>query len=147
MDPITAKQFLISRVIEEADLETVPLSEVERKMLQFTEVHPTIPDIYDVNDEFERNYDRDEYEKKVALLLKNARARDEHDNPNRKQEWKDALAALQKEDHYILVMVNQAFGEGANSFYILGVRARDLLIYTVIGVVIVLMIIFWPANH
>ena len=147
MDPITAKQFLISRVIEEANLETVPLSEIEKKMLQFTEVHPTIPDIIDVNDEFERNYDSNEYEKKIALLLKNARARDERESPSRKQEWEDALVALRKEDHYILVMVGQAFGEHANSSYFLGVRTRDLLIYTVVGVVIVLMILFLPTSH
>lgn len=147
MDPVAAKQFLISRVIEEANLEAIPLSEIEKKMLQFTEVYPTIPDIYEVNDEFERNYDSDEYEKKIALLLKNARDRDEQGNPSRKQEWIDSLAALREEDHYILVMTNQAFGEDFNGSYFLGVRTRDLLIYTAIGIVIVLMIIFWPASH
>ena len=46
METTAAKQFLISRVIEEAKLEQVGLSEVERKMLYFTEVHPSLPDIY-----------------------------------------------------------------------------------------------------
>ena len=147
MDPVAAKQFLISRVIGEAELGSIPLSEVEKKMLQFTEVHPTIPDIYEVNDEFERNYDSDRYEKKIALLLKNARARDEQGNPSRKQEWIDSLAALRDEDHYISVMTNQAFGKDSNSSYFLGVRARDLLIYTAIGIVIVLMILYWPVSH
>jgi hypothetical protein len=48
MDTVAAKQFLISRVIAEAELERVPLSDVETKMLHFTEVHPSLPDIYDV---------------------------------------------------------------------------------------------------
>jgi len=48
MNSIDAKQFLISRVVEEAELEQMSLSPVERKMLQFTEAHPTIPDIYEV---------------------------------------------------------------------------------------------------
>lgn len=42
MDSVRAKQFLISRVLEEADLEKVHLSEVEKKMLYFTEVHPSL---------------------------------------------------------------------------------------------------------
>jgi hypothetical protein len=66
MDTVAAKQFLISRVIAEAELERVPLSDVEKKMLHFTEVHPSLPDIYDVYAEFERDYNSDEYEKKVA---------------------------------------------------------------------------------
>ena len=76
MDSAAAKEFLISRVIEEARADGVTLSEVERKMLYFTEVHPSLPDIYDVNEQFERNYDRDEYEAKISRLLKNARDRD-----------------------------------------------------------------------
>ncbi len=146
MEPVAAKQFLISRVIEEATSEGVPLSDVEKKMLQFTEVHPTIPDIYEVNDEFERNYDSDEYEAKITQLLKNAREQDEQNNPNQGQEWNDALNALQKEDHYILVMVNQAFGVDPNASYFLGVRTRDLLIYVAIAIALVLTIL-WRAGR
>jgi hypothetical protein len=43
MDTVAAKQFLISRVIAEAELERVPLSDVEMKMLHFTEVSSVIP--------------------------------------------------------------------------------------------------------
>jgi predicted nucleotidyltransferase component of viral defense system len=110
MDSIAAKQFLISRVVEQAKFEFAPLSEIERKMLYFTEVHPTLPDIYKVNEEFERKYDADEYEAKIVDLLKNARTRDSQDSPTLNQQWKDALNALKKEDHYILVMTDLAFG-------------------------------------
>jgi hypothetical protein len=48
MDPTSAKQFLISKVVEEAEFEHVALSETEKKMLCFTEVHPSLPDIYEV---------------------------------------------------------------------------------------------------
>jgi len=47
-----AKPFLISRVVEVAELQHLNLSEVEKKMLYFTEVHPSLPDIYEVNAEF-----------------------------------------------------------------------------------------------
>jgi hypothetical protein len=147
VDPIAAKQFLISRVIEEAELEHIPLSEVERKMLSFTEVHPSLPDIYEVNAEFEGNYDSDEYESKIAELLKSARDRDRKRSPDQDKMWKDVLDALRDEDHYILVMVGQAFGVGAASSG--GGRFRDVLVY-VVGITIVLfavLVVLWKLRH
>jgi hypothetical protein len=40
-----AKEFLISEIIAEAQRENVALSDVERKMLYFTETGWTLPDI------------------------------------------------------------------------------------------------------
>ena len=54
MNAVAAKQFLIARVIEEAELQQVLLSDLEKKMLYFTEVHPSLPDIYEINAEFEQ---------------------------------------------------------------------------------------------
>jgi hypothetical protein len=147
MDTVAAKQFLISRVIAEAELERVPLSDVEKKMLHFTEVHPSLPDIYDVYAEFERDYNSDEYEKKVAGLLKNARDNDRKPSADAEQQWKDALNALRAEDHYILVMTGQAFGFGSESR---GSRFRDFLLYISIGVGVVLLLFLWSlwsAKH
>jgi len=147
MDTVAAKQFLISRVIAEAELERAPLSDVEKKMLHFTEVHPSLPDIYDVYAEFERDYNSDEYEKKVAGLLKNARDNDRKQSADAEQPWKDALNALRAEDHYILVMTGQAFGFGSESR---GSRFRDFLIYISIGVGVVLLLFLWSlwsAKH
>ena len=148
METTAAKQFLISRVIEEAKLEQVGLSEVERKMLYFTEVHPSLPDIYEVNAEFERDYDSDTYEAKIASLLRKARDRDRQSSPSREPEWTDALEALKKEDHYILVMVGQAFGVGSVSAD--GHRTRDVLIYLGVGIGIVLLLVlkvFWGMRN
>jgi hypothetical protein len=146
MDASSAKQFLISRVVEEAEFEKVSLAEIEKKMLYFTEVHPSLPDIYEVNAEFERSYDTGEYEAKVASLLRKARDRDGKESPSRQQQWKDALDALKKEDHYILVMVAQAFGRTSGE----GHRVRDFLIYIAVGigvVIVALGIAFWQARH
>jgi hypothetical protein len=148
MDSTAAKQFLISKVLEEFDHEHVSLSDVERKMLYFTEVGPSLPDIYEVNAEFERTYDSNEYESKIAHLLKSARDRDRNSSLSREQPWKDALRALRKEDHYILVMTSQAFGaastaRGQN-------RLRDFLAYVAIGIGLVLalfLISMWKAGH
>ena len=147
MDSVTAKQFLISRVAEEAELEGVPLSKVEKKMLHFTEVHPTVPDIYEVNAEFERSYDSDEYEAKIASLLKKAREKDRSDSATKEQQWIDALDALKTEDHYILVMVSQAFGRTAGTK---GSRLRDFALYVAIGIGFVLILYLasiWKSGH
>jgi hypothetical protein len=138
MNPIAAKQFLIARVLEEADLEHVHLSDVEKKMLYFTEVHPSLPDIHEINAEFERDYDSDEYEAKVAGLLKNARERDSRSSPIQEQEWNDAIDALKQEDHYILVMVYCAFPEYRNALRPTH-HVRDYIIYIAIGIGVVLV--------
>jgi len=140
MDSVAAKQFLISRIVEEAELEHVPLSEVEKKMLYFTEVHPSLPDISEVNAEFERRYDSDEYEAKIVGLLKNARDRDGRSSPSRGEEWNDAIEGLKKEDHYVLVMVYCAFPEYRRSLLPTH-HARDYMIYIAIGIALVLAII------
>ena len=50
-----AKEFLVAKIAEEAQREGVPLSEVERKMLYFTETAWTLPDIMEVNEQSVRN--------------------------------------------------------------------------------------------
>lgn len=50
-----AKEFLIAQVMEQAKRENVPLSEIERKMLYFTELFDPPPGAYEVNYEFERD--------------------------------------------------------------------------------------------
>ena len=103
-----AKEILISQVVEQAQMDNVPLSDVERKMLYFTETEETPPDMPDVNDEFEREYDSVTYEKKIAGLLRNAFKRSRRESPDSEYRWKQSIAALRNEDHYLLVMVDQA---------------------------------------
>ena len=76
MEPNAAKQFLISRIVEEAELERVRLSEIEKKMLYFSERQLATPDMLQVVAEFERRYDSDEYENKVIGLLERALSHD-----------------------------------------------------------------------
>ncbi|MFZ0957492.1 MAG: hypothetical protein WAN60_14185 [Candidatus Sulfotelmatobacter sp.] len=103
-----AKEFLISQIVEEAQQENIPLSEVERKMLYFTESGWTLPDIMTVNEDFDREYDEGEYEHKIAKLVAKADkrirkgARDDYDK------WWAAIRFLEREDHYILVMIRSA---------------------------------------
>lgn len=143
MDAVAAKQFLISKVVQEADSTHVQISEIERKMLYFTEVHPSLPDILEVNTKFESDYDADEYEGKIAQLLQNARAKDRQLSPDREQEWKEALDALKKEDHYILVMADLAFRSTSGT----GHRWRDFFIYTAVGIGVVIVLVLWSIRR
>ena len=105
-----AKEFLVSSIVSEASLENVPLSEIERKELFFSETGWTLSDIMRVNEEFERNYDSGEYERKIAHLIRNARKRAERTDSEGGKSWADAIEILSEEDHYILVMIKQAGG-------------------------------------
>jgi hypothetical protein len=100
------KEFLISQAVEQAQGEKVPLSKVERKMLYFTETQETLPDIYEVDAEFDSKYDRADYEKKIAGLLRNAHRRIRKESFEGERHWKQAIADLRREDHDLLVTVD-----------------------------------------
>ncbi len=140
MDSGSAKQFLISRVVEEAKSAGVPLSEIEMKMLYFSEVHPSLPDISEVNAEFEKSYDADEYENKITALLKNARDRDKRQSDMQGQQWRDAIDALKHEDHYLLVMADRAFPKDRKAILPTH-RVRDYVIYIAVGLTVVFIAI------
>jgi len=103
-----AKEFLVARIVEEAQREGVPLSEVERKMLYFTESGWTLPDIMDVSDKFDEEYDQDEYEEKIARLVKGWSERIKKENPEEYSLWWAAVQTVKKEDHFILIPIERA---------------------------------------
>lgn len=103
-----AKEFLISNIVAEAQRENVPLSEVERKMLYFSESGWTLPDIMQVNEDFDRDYDPSDYERKIAKLVKKADRRLGKDSREDYDRWWAAIRFLRREDHYILVMIRMA---------------------------------------
>lgn len=92
MEPITAKQFLIARVIEEAQAEQVHLTAVEIKMLYFTEAQPMTPDMVQAVTEFEGRDLSEEYEDKIVALLKSARNRDLAQSQSYSEMWTEAVA-------------------------------------------------------
>ena len=101
-----AKEFLVGSIVAEAQREGVPLSEVERKMLYFSETAWTLPDITQVNEAFDREYDQDEYEQKIASLSRNFCADARKNNSNDLDAWNEAVQRLSSEDHYILVLID-----------------------------------------
>ena len=104
-DATTAKRFLINRVVEQALTDRVLLSDIEKTMLGFSEPTAT-PAEMEAAESFEREYDAKKYEAKVAKLLRRAHNRDKKSGDT--GSWRRALAALNEDDCYLLVMVEQA---------------------------------------
>jgi hypothetical protein len=103
-----AKEYLISKIVTEAQIEGISLSDVERKMLYFSESGWTLPDIMEVNDAFDREYDNSEYERKIAKLIRGADKHARKATAEEYESWWSAILFLRKEDHYILVMIRIA---------------------------------------
>ena len=128
-----AKEFLISKIVEEAQRENISLSEVERNMLYFTESGWTLPDIVQVSEEFDREYDQTKYEGKIAKLVTKADRRIRKGSRKDYDKWWAAIRFFEREDHYITVMIRLA-----------GLRTRgDQLRLFATGLGIVACILVW----
>ena len=105
-----AKDFLVAQTAEQASLEGVPLTDLEERMMYFTEGAGATEDPTTLNEEFEAQYDRAKYEKKISQLLHYAYTRVRKQNGTALQTWNDAIRRLKRGDHYLLVMWGQRPG-------------------------------------
>ena len=100
----TAGDFLASRIVDEAQRTGVPMSDVERAMLYFSE--PLRPGVAEINKTFDREYNSKEYEQKVARLIGNAR---EHARTQGESKaWAAAVRKVTEGDNHLSVMINLA---------------------------------------
>jgi hypothetical protein len=106
--------FLASRIAEEAEREGAPLTETERKMLYFSETGWTLPDMTEVQEAFERECDRRQYEKRVARLIRGVRerARARLASDYEREGWTRAIEALRNNDCYLASLVAAAKPKG-----------------------------------
>ena len=102
-----AKDFIISRIVEEAQREGVPLSELERKMLYFSEGEMSQAEA-DLCAEFDRDVDQGCYEQKIANLIKKIDRRYRTGDHQEYARWRSATQMLLQEDHYLGLMITQA---------------------------------------
>jgi hypothetical protein len=104
MNSKQAKDFLVQQAAEQAALENLPLSDLEKRMMYFTESDPSSCDKpVELNDVFEAKYDTEEYEVKVSNLLYHAH--DRLRDSQAKCMWDEAICELRKGDHYLLVLL------------------------------------------
>ncbi len=99
-----AKDLLVAQTAEQAALEGVPLSDLEKRMMYFTESGYVPEDPLKLNDEFEAEYDTDEYEVKISRLLRHAYYRLRKENDAARKNWDLAIRCLRRGDHYLMVM-------------------------------------------
>jgi hypothetical protein len=103
-----AKEFLVGRILDQADREGAPLTDVERKMLYFTERHAQIDGMSAISDEFDRDYDQNAYEKKVAAIAHRAYKHDKRNDSDAARRWLAAASHMKSEDHYLTVILHKA---------------------------------------
>ncbi|MGC1872817.1 MAG: hypothetical protein WA700_17795 [Acidobacteriaceae bacterium] len=100
-----AKEYLAHRILAQAKQDGIPLSDVERDMLYFSETGWTLPNMMAVSQDFDENYDQDEYESKIDQIVQRIRAQDDG---NLDDSWDQAVRRLLDEDHYLSVLINGA---------------------------------------
>ena len=121
-----AKDFLVQQTAEQAVVENVPLSNLEKRMMYFTETAECPEDPIALNNAFEAEYDSKAYEKKISRLMTHAYRRIKRESPEKLRLWNDAFAVLRKGDHYILLFWRRdTFRKSARTWpiYVLGAFA------------------------
>jgi hypothetical protein len=118
-----AKDFLVAQTAEQAAREGVPLSDLEKRMMYFTESGYVPEDPIKLNDEFEAEHDTAEYEAKISRLLHHAYKRLQKENDEARRRWDDAIKCLRRGDHYLLVM----WDENTSAFALVGTSGATAL--------------------
>jgi hypothetical protein len=103
-----AEDFLVAQTAEQAALEGVPLSDLEKRMMYFTERPGAPEDPIKLNEEFEKEFDTAEFEAKISRLLHHAYQRLRKENDQARRNWDGAIRCLRRGDHYLLVMCDAA---------------------------------------
>ena len=94
----------MQQTAEQAQIDGVGLSELEKRMMYFTESGYVPEDPIALNEEFEGKYDTSEYEAKIAKLLNHAYQRARKENEETRRRFDGAVKCLRRGDHYLSVM-------------------------------------------
>jgi hypothetical protein len=90
-----AKDFLVRQTAEQDLLEGVFLSDLEKRMMYFTEGEDSSEDSAKLDDEFETNFDSAAYEAKVSKLLNHAYFRLKRENPETARRWDECIRLIE----------------------------------------------------
>jgi hypothetical protein len=104
MNSKEAKDFLIEQTSQQAAIQGIALSDLEKRMMYFTEWDDSGGNPIELNEEFESQYDTPHYERKIAGLMRNAYKRIKNEKLNTQRLWDEAIRTLGEGDHYILVL-------------------------------------------
>ncbi len=101
-----AADFRASRIVQEASLRHVPLSDLDRKMIYFCEDDAAAPGAEDAGENAEGDSACLESGKKIATLSGCAYRRDREQSPGMERLWREAIAAIKKVDPYLPTLYN-----------------------------------------
>ena len=145
MNALEAKDFLVRQTEEQALLEHVPLSDLEKRMMYFTESGEMREDPLELNTAFEAEYDTDDYEAKTGKLMRHAYRRLQKENPEFASQWKQAIKKLSAGDHYLSVLWNAGAAERPpyDSLKLLGTA----LLVIVVGMAVILAGMYFSDRY
>jgi hypothetical protein len=105
-----AKRLFVEKVVMQARLEGVSLSDAERAMLSWSESDPDFVVDPQLPERLAAEISDEEYEKKVTGLLVRRFAAEGGQDPGAEAQWRLAAEVLHQGDHYILIMLDAAVG-------------------------------------
>lgn len=105
-----AKRFFVEKVIQQGKKEGASLSAAQEYMLNWTEVEEGFQIDEKLNKKFAEEITDEDYERKICALLEHVYEGDVAADPAMKETYRNAYAAMAKNDHYILVMIREALG-------------------------------------
>ena len=109
-DSHDATEFIVTTLAAEANREGSPLSEIEEKIMYFSETAWTLSNMDAISARFDAEYDQVSYEERIAELIRRYQIRIRSENPDEAAHWEKAVKAVQKEDRYLLVLLRIADG-------------------------------------
>jgi len=110
LSPDAAKRFFMDRIIAEAERQGIPLSNNERRMLNWSEVEPGCESDPDLAEALESEISDQAYEAKICGLLEAAYERELSADAAAKESYRAAYSVLKRGDYYVMIMIEQALG-------------------------------------
>jgi hypothetical protein len=105
-----ARRFFIDKIVHQAAVESVSLSDDERQMLRWSESAPDSVADSELAQRLAAAISDREYESKIAGLLSRSFSREVAADRHAKDAWQHAWSVLKRGDHYILIMIEHAVG-------------------------------------
>ena len=103
-----AKRFFVEKVVTQALEEGAPLSAAQQWMLCYSDSDSEFDVDPDKLDAFNQEISDDEYEAKITGLIKRRYRKDVGVSRASIEVYREAFAVLDKGDHYVLALVDQA---------------------------------------
>ena len=103
MNDSEAKEFFIQKILDQARKENINLSDVEKQMLSWRDTDPNFYENHELNERFENEISKGEYEKKIARLIRSGYDDDLGATNVARETYEQAYKAIKSKDYYIFI--------------------------------------------